>query len=79
MGNLDQGQAVISVARCSGVFSLEELLSVLGTPLEKVSFRHVGKVSSLDTPPCVGYLGHPFLKRGGERSADRSETIATKH
>ncbi len=63
-------------AGCSGVFSLEELLSVLGTPLEKVSFRHVGKVSSSDAPPCVGYLGHPFLKRGRERSEDRSETVA---
>jgi hypothetical protein len=45
MVNLDQAQAVISIAGCSGVFSLEEVLSVLGTPLEKVSFRPWGKAS----------------------------------
>ncbi len=25
---------------------------------------------------CVGYSGHPFLKRGRERSEDRIETVA---
>jgi hypothetical protein len=39
MVNLDQAQTVIGVAGCSGVFSLEELLSALGTPLENVSSR----------------------------------------
>ena len=51
MVNLDQGQVVIDVAGCFGVFSLEESLSALGTPLEKVSFRNLGKVSSSDAPP----------------------------
>lgn len=35
------------------------------------------RVITVDKNACVGYLGHPFLKRGKEISADRSETIAT--
>ena len=47
---LGSAPAVLYVAGCYGVFSLEELLSLLGTPARESLLPALGKASSSDAP-----------------------------
>ena len=47
---LGSAPAVLYVAGCYGVFSLEELLSLLGTPARESLLPALGKTSSSDAP-----------------------------